>query len=105
MQAEAGTIKAQVLADADGEVSYIKDCAEHGCIGGSCNNLIYYKDTHAFTVKHLDEINEMLNEAHDNIGESPLAHAETTGDLFNWLAWFAYEVRAQEIISELEETE
>ena len=38
----------------------------------------------------------------DNYGESPLLHAETHGHLFNYLAWLAYEVRAQEIMQELE---
>ena len=102
LTADAGTIRAQVLADADGEVSYIKDIAEHGCSGGSCSGLIYYTDTHAFTAKYMDEINELLEDFRDSTGVNILAETETHGDLFNWLAWYAYECRAQEIMNELE---
>ena len=102
IKAETGTIKAQILKDADGEVSYIKDAAERGCIGGNCSGLIYYNDTHAFYAKYAEEIDEMLEGYKDNTGVNLLAEANIGGDLRNFLAWFSYEVRAQEIMSELE---
>lgn len=98
---DAGSIREQVLNDADGEVSYISDIAKHGCSGGSCGGLIYYADTHAFTAKHMDEINEMLEDFRDSTGVNMLAEADTHGDIFNFLAWWAYECRAQEIMEEL----
>ena len=49
LNGDAGSIRAQVLEDADGELSYITDIANHGCGGGSCSGLIYNSDTHAFT--------------------------------------------------------
>ena len=99
---EVGTIRAQVLEDADGKASYISDIVNHGCSGGSCSGLIYYSDTHAFTAKHMDEINEMLEDFRDNSGVNLLAEADTHGDVFNFLAWWSYECRAQEIQQELE---
>jgi len=100
--AEPDTIRALVLADADGELTYITGIANHGCSGGSCSGLIYYADTHAFTAKYMTEINEMLEDFHDSSGINLLAEADTHGDLFNFLAWWAYECCAQEIASELE---
>lgn len=99
---DAGSIREQVLNDADGEVSYISDIANHGCFGGSCSGLIYYVDTHAFTAKHMDEINEIINEIRDRDGSNVLNNEQALGDVFNYLAWLAYEVRAQEIMQELE---
>ena len=106
IEAEAGTIKARVLKDAYGETSYIKDVAEHGCSGGNCKDLIYYTDTEAFYAKHADEIDEMLEELEEQTGEP----YDITGNmkrlgqsnLRNFLAWFGYEVTAQNILQELE---
>jgi len=109
IEAEAGTICAQIIEDADGDVNYIKDAAERGCIGGNCNGLTYYIDTHAFYEKHADEIDEMLDEYEEQTGESYNIHENMKrlgqSDLRNFLAWFAYEVRAQEIMRELEDEE
>ena len=103
------TIREQLLADAEGSDTYIKDVAERGCIGGNCNNLIYYNDTRAFYAKHADEIDEILGDIEEQMGE-PYNIGENMkrlgqSDLRNFLAWMAYEVRAQEIMSELENEE
>lgn len=99
---EGLTIKEQLLKDADGDMSYIKEVAEHGCSGGSCNSLIYYKDTHAFYERHAEEIDELLQDYQDDTGVNLLAESKINGDLRNFLAWFAYEVTAQKVIDELE---
>lgn len=103
---DAGTIREQILKDAEDAgdaVSYIKDAAEHGCIGGNCYNLVYYTDTHAFYAKYADEIDELL----DNCDVSPVLEDSDGrikgGDLRNFLVWWAYETQAQEIMSELED--
>ena len=102
LNVEKGSIRELILSDADGEVSYIKDVADHGCSGGNCGGLIYYVDTHKFTTEHMDEINDIVSDYYDNTGVSLPPISEMHGDMFNWLAWFAYEVRAQEIMKELE---
>lgn len=107
LTAEKGTIRAQILADADGEVSYVKDAGELGCIGGNCRRLVYYADTHDFYGKHGDEIDEILGDMEEEMGE-PYNIGENMkrlgqSDLRNFLAWMAYEVRAQEIMRELED--
>jgi len=102
LNGDAGSIRAQVLEDADGELSYITDIANHGCGGGSCSGLIYNSDTHAFTAKHMNEINKMLEDFRDSSGVNLLAEADTHGDVFNFLSWWSYECRAQEIQQELE---
>src|SRR3990167_8003679 len=100
IKAELGTIKALIIEDANGEVSYIKDVAEHGCQGGTCSGLIYYTDTHAFFNERADEIQEILERIGEEQGESYdiTANMKRLGqtDLRNFLAWFAYEVEAQE---------
>lgn len=103
IKADEGSIKEQVLKDADGDIQYIKDVAEHGCIGGSCRNLIYYTDTHAFYDKHAEEIDELLERLDSEGVYQIIDIRKTNGDLRNYLAWLAYEVNAQEIIRELDE--
>lgn len=105
IKAEKGTIKALLIEDADGEVSYIKDVAEHGCIGGNCNGLIYYADTHAFYNEWADEIDELVIRLQQEMDYNVAENMERLGqhDLRNFLAWLAYEVNAQEIMQELEE--
>jgi len=106
IEAEEGTIKALILADSDGEVSYIKDAAERGCVGGNCNNLIYHEDTHNFYQKHAEEIDDILAKMEEDLGEpyNITENMKRLGqyDLRNFLAWMAYEVVSQEIIQELE---
>jgi hypothetical protein len=100
--ADKGTIRSQILEDADGDITYIKDVASHGCIGGACRNLIYYNDTKKFYQDHADEIDELLQEYEDAAGESILKTANTNGNLQNFLAWFAYEYEAQKIMREID---
>lgn len=103
---EPNTITAQILEDADDNISYIKDAATHGCVGGNCRNLIYYEDTHKFYNKHADEIDEILQEYKEQTGEhyNILENMERLGqtDIRNFLAWLGYEIRAQEIMRELD---
>lgn len=103
---ELMTIREQILKDADGDKSYIKDAAEQGCIGGNCHNLVSYAETHAFYAKHADEIDDILVEMEEQLGE-PYdigANMKRLGqsDLRNFLVWFAYEVEAQKIMEEKE---
>lgn len=107
IKAERDTIKQIVLDDADGELSYIEDVANHGCVGGNCNGLIYYVDTHGFYNEHADEIDTLLETMEEEMGESYdiTANMKRLGqtNLRNFLAWLAYEVTAQDIIRELED--
>ncbi len=109
IKADEGSIREQILKDADGDTSYIKNAADQGCVGGNCSGLVYYADTHAFYVKHAEEIDELLGEMEEQTGEvyDIAGNMKRLGqsDLRNFLAWMAYEVRAQEIMRELEDEE
>jgi len=106
IKAEPNTIKAQLLEDADGEVCYIKDVAEYGCIGGNCSGLVYTVDCEEFYSKHADEIDNILLDIEEQTGEP----YDITGNmkrlnqtnLRNFLAWLAYEVTAQELLREID---
>jgi len=78
-------------------VSFFQDLLQHGCASGMVGSLIYYRDTHAFFDAHYDEIETLREEMEDNLGE-PL---RITGDLKNWLAWFAFEETARQLAEEL----
>lgn len=103
LEIEKGTMTAQIIEDADGEIEYIKDIVNHGCSGGGCRGLVTYSQTHDFYAKHAEEIDEIIGNIANETGESPLKRVE--GDLRNWLVWFAVEVRASEIIEALENEE
>jgi hypothetical protein len=117
LTAEASTIRAQILKDAD-EVAddmgdaeeakgYIKEVAEHGCTGGNCDGLVYTEDIHVFYHENADEIDNILHRIEEETGEiySIRENMKRLGlyDLREFLAWFAYEVEAQEIIREMED--
>lgn len=106
IKTDEDTIKAQIIEDADGDISYIKDIAEHGCVGGNCRGLVYYSETHAEYNKRADEIDEILEEIGEQTGEEYDIRANMKrlgqSDLRNFLVWLAYEVKAQEIMQELE---
>jgi hypothetical protein len=105
IKAEKGTIKELVLKDAEGDIDYIKDIANNGCQGGGCNGLIYYEDTHNFYNKYAEEIDELLEELNEESGYNVIDNMKRMGqtDLRNFLSWLAYEVNAQNIMTELEE--
>ena len=111
MKAEAGSIRARILEDTSGEneedaIAYIRTAAENGCAGGNCNNLIMNYETHAFYTEFAPEIDEILEYVKENTGENLFEsdyYKKNGYDLRNYLAWAAYEIKAQEIMEELEE--
>lgn len=66
---------------------FIDGVLKWGCVSGSVGSLIYYSDTHKFYDKHYCEIEE-LREDYENNNGIPI---KITGDLKNYLAWFAFE--------------
>mgnify|MGYP003654000279 CR=1 FL=1 len=82
----------------------LDDLARHGCASGMISDLIYYKDTTAFYLKHKEEISALVSELIADFGmpihevfrswdqSDPLAN-ETSNQ--NLLAWFAFEETAQ----------
>ena len=88
----------------------LSEIVEHGCVSGIVGELIYYKDTLAFYEKHKEEINKLLYEVLEDIGEynlkaifkdfdeqDPLcieAHNQ------NLLSWFGFEETVCRIYNE-----
>ncbi len=60
------------------------------------SSLIYYEDTHTFYDKHYEEIEELRTEYESSTGES----LKINNDLKNFLAWFAFEYVANELVNE-----
>jgi len=87
----------QDLLDDEEPKAYLKDLLNHGCVSGMVSNLIYYKDTEAFYIKFIDEIDELREEYEEMLGE-PL---KIGYPLYNWLAWFSYEETARRIAEKL----
>ena len=87
---------AQEVLEHDDPQSFFDDLQQHGCISGMVTSLIYYTDTHAFYNKHYEEIEELRTEYESSIGE-PL---QINNDLKNFLAWFAFEQVAYELVNE-----
>jgi len=87
---------AQAALDYDDPQSFFDDLQQHGCISGMVSNLIYYTDTHTFYDKHYSEIEELRLEYESSTGE-PL---NINNDLKNFLAWFAFEQMAYQLVSE-----
>lgn len=97
---EKGTIRAEVAQDAlysENVETYFRDLLQHGCQSGMVSGLVYYTDTKAFYIRHIDEIDELREEMEQSIGE-PI---EIGHPVYNWLAWFGYEETARKIADEL----
>ncbi len=95
------TIKAEVVEEAldhEDPETFFKDLLQNGCINGAVGKLIYYKDTHAFYDKHYAEIEELREEYEESTGET----LNIKNDLKNFLAWFAFEQVAYQLVSEIE---
>ena len=101
-----GTLKhevAEILVDEltdieDDEIlSYMRDIINYGCVSGTVKSLITYKDTEKFFDKYADEIFDLMNEKRDDGWD--LNNIEFNK---NNLAWWSFEVMAQEIYYEME---
>ena len=77
--------------------SVVEEIVAQGCQSGIVTALITYSDTEAFFDRHANEIFELVEEAKEegiiNLNEFILCK--------NDLAWFAFEITAQEIYQEL----
>ena len=75
----------------------VEEIVTYGCQSGVVTALITYNDTEAFFDRHANEIFELVEEAKEegiiNLNEFILCK--------NDLAWFAFEMIAQEIYQEL----
>ena len=101
-----GTLKhevAEILVDEltdieDDEIlSYMRDIIDYGCVSGTVKSLITYKDTEKFFDKYANEIFDLINEKRDDGWD--LNNIEFNK---NNLAWWSFEVIAQEIYYEME---
>ncbi len=100
LKGNPNTIKAVVAEEAldhDDPKAFFKDLLQHGCISGMVGKLIYYKDTHAFYDKHYAEIEELRADYEESTGE-PL---KIPNNLKNFLAWFAFEQVAYQLVNEI----
>lgn len=85
---------AQEALDHEDPQAFFNDLQQHGCVSGMVSSLIYYIDTHAFYDKHYEEIEELRTEYKELTGES----IQIGSDLKNYLAWFAFEYVASELV-------
>lgn len=76
---------------------FFADLLQHGCISGMVGSLIYYSDTHGFYDKHYSEI-ELMREDYEGSVGAPIT---ITGDLKNFMAWFAFEETAYQLASQI----
>jgi hypothetical protein len=78
-------------------LNYLKYVLEHGCVSGMVSKLVYYNQTKQFYVDYMDEIDEILQDIEDEIGE-PL---KKTFPIYNWMAWFGYEETARKVAEKI----
>ncbi len=101
LQNDSHTLRYEVAEEALGyhcPKSFFQDLLSHGCISGMVGKLVYYYDTHKFFAQYYEEIEDLRYEYEQSTGESILQYAN--GDLKNWLAWFAFEETARNILND-----
>ena len=95
----------------DDQELIMEDLLRYGCQSGMVSELIYYTDTVKFYKRHKEEINGLLYEMIESIGEGP---AGLFGDKWdkeeplalqvlnqNLLAWFGFEEAARKLTTKL----
>lgn len=95
---EVASIIYDEIEDYEKAEDWFNDLLSHGCISGMVCALIYYKDTHAFTKKYLDDILELQQDMNSQGLE---VHIPNDTDAQNWLAWFAFEETSRQIAIDL----
>ncbi len=80
--------------------SFIKDLLKNGCQSGMIGELVYYKDTRAFYIEYMEEIEELALDLEDANNEV-VAPEKGTSNKYNWWAWFGYEEMMGKIAFEL----
>lgn len=78
---------------------FFNDLFQHGCQSGMIGELIYYRDTHKFAKKHIEDILELKTELEEAMGQPVIDRNK--GDELNFLAWLAFEEIARELAGEL----
>lgn len=89
-------------ADHEERNSFIRDLLQHGCVSGMVTDLIYYKDSNAFSDKYEGEIWDLANEQMESFGETEnilqffanLNGSKDVGSMEqfkNLLAWYGFE--------------
>ena len=49
---------------------FFRNLAQHGCVSGMVGKLVWYTETHAFYDKYYDNIEELMVEYLENVGEA-----------------------------------
>lgn len=78
----------------------LREIAEHGCVSGCANGLVYYSDTIAFYDAFDDELHEQLADWVNCVGEQPDFIAKELGNATgfkNAVVWFVAEKYANDI--------
>ena len=88
-----------LIDEGENVLGYIKDVLNHGCISGTCRNLIYYKETYNFFDEYYSEIMDLLSDLKDGGLDFDIAK---DGDIKNTGAWLAYEETIRQIADILE---
>ena len=93
LQKEVWELVVPHTTDSEDRKSWLQDLAEHGCVLGMFNNLIYYHQTERFFNQHEDEILELagLYDFRPDIVDLGMVQLKNT------LAWFAFEVSARDL--------
>lgn len=77
---------------------FFSDLLQFGCVSGMINSLMNTHNSHAFFDTHYYQIEELREEYEDSLGES----LSIKNDLKTYLAWFAFEQTAYNMINEFE---
>lgn len=88
--------------------SYLYNLATHGCESGMVGGVIYYHETEQLFKNHMTDILDEVAEYTEETGYNPLTaivEKEQTNNLYNYLVWFIIELRAHEMMQEVEEME
>lgn len=83
----------------------LKDIAHYGC-GGGVVGLIYYEETTDIYFRYSEELHELIDSYHVEVGEFPDFIVKNLGDgvqFRNAVVWFCAEYVASQLINQLEE--
>lgn len=96
----AAHVATEALSSYDSPHIFFNDLLANGCVSGMVPSLVYYHQSKSFFDMHYDAIENLREAYFGATGNNVLQ--DVSGDLKNYLAWFAFEQTAQNIIQEYE---
>lgn len=79
--------------------SFLEDLLKGGCVSGMISEFIYHSDCKEFYIKHIDELEQIIEDLEDNIGER--IENKFNAPHYTFVCWICFEEYCYNIYNEV----